>query len=286
METQDPFATTVTEESDPFAGQSLEEMADPAGFGESPESELVDDANAEPPSAVPPVVDREGNPVVDPTPQAASAGPTDAPADPTPGSSTPSPTEPAPAVAEAPAEAAPAVPAPGGEAVPVEAVPSQAQAAPEATGAPDAGVATPETAEALPAAPAEAPPTPVAPAGKTGSTTEPAKPKKAKAKAKAKADNEGPRRYRALYQTAQRTWEELPLNTEAAKEVEKNIVPGDDGDDPWIESNNVDQARRTAYICAGRPRDGIRLVLVAEKSWQPKTVKPRVVPTREALDIS
>lgn len=272
MEASDPFGQAAAGVADdPFDGQSVEDMADPGGFGESPESELGGEpANGQLPSEVLPVVDREGNPVAGGSPAPAEVAAEAAP-DPTPDTSTPSAGSAAPAAEPADAgQSATAAETP--EAPVAQEAPSQAEPSQDATEPVSAGSSTPEPAET----PSEAP------------APEAAKPKRQARKprkAAAKGDPDGPRGYQALYQTAKGQWTELPLTgTAASAEIAEHVVENEDG--LWIEANNVDQARRLAYVAAGRPRDGIRLVLVAEKSWQPKTVKPRVVPAREALEIS
>lgn len=280
MEASDPFARAGAAVDDPFGGASLEEMAEqePEGFGQSPESELAGEpapaTNEEPPSSIP-VVDREGQPVEygeeeirEALAESGYDGPPAGPDDDLPPSH--------PAAIERDLAAAAAEPAPAPEAAPApepQAAPSQAESpAP----APEAAVAVPAAPEAAPADDAPSPqPAPAAAVSQ---------PRRGQRTAAKKAD-EGPRLYRPLFMTAKHGWTELPLNNDSAKEVKDHIRADEDGV-LWIEANNVDQARRLAYAAAGRPRDGIRLVLVAEKSWQPKTIKPKVVPAREALEIS
>lgn len=80
------------------------------------------------------------------------------------------------------------------------------------------------------------------------------------------------RRYRLLYQTGEKGWEEA--------EWEEDGKPT-----RVIDARNADHARRLAWPILGRPENGVTVLPIPDSAWKPKRLQARTVPVREALEI-
>ncbi len=93
------------------------------------------------------------------------------------------------------------------------------------------------------------------------------------------------RLYKVLCQTGERQWTEIDLGPILADKDSGVEVTTQDGE-TWIVAHNNNQALRIGFGLLGSPQEGATILAAPKGLYNPKRIKPKVVPERQALEIT